>query len=326
MSAEPIIPAEIVESIIEQLSDDKKALLNCSLVCKAWVPACRYRLFCQQLIRAPEHWDILRHSDILHVYARAVKLTCLRPPKESNTLDELEEILHPLLGFFLIKLPRSVVRRLLPDIRKHQFIAELMQLTFPRITFLVVKMLFTHARRWTKPEESHRDDYALLEKLPIIFPRVTTLDLLDSFRTFRETIQCNCSFPELETLTINSHTWHDIDSGNVGCFRLPVGLKTVRCISGLSKVTRFIEWLSVTEPTPRLVALTFIQFHWANMGSLSRLLSKVGKTLQHLRLVPDPCSFAELGSPFSMSDTVFRFLVLGLESSRTRPTLFKGRF
>jgi len=75
-----------------------------------------------------------------------------------------------------------------------------------------------------------------LEKLPIIFPHVTTLDLLDSFGTFRETFQLICSFPELETLAINFQTWHDIE--NVERFRLPVSLMTVRCAGGLSQRSR----------------------------------------------------------------------------------------
>ena len=290
-----MIPAELVDSIIEQLSDDKNTLMKSSLVSKTWVPACRYRLFFPQLITLePEHWDILRNSDMLHVYARAVNLTCHHSPKESNTVEELEEILHPLLGLFLIKLPRLVLRLLLgpPDIRitKAQFNAELMQFTFPRITILVVALGFTGDQGWHKPEEPH-SDHVLLEKLSTIFPRVTTLDLLDSFRTFHETLQFVCSFPELETLAINFDTWHDINI-NVQKFRLPAGLKIVRCLGRLTEVMYFIDWLSVMEPTPRLVALTFTLFRWRQTRSLSRLLSKIGKTLQHLRLTPCPGSLS----------------------------------
>jgi len=60
----------------------------------------------------------------------------------------------------------------------------------------------------------------------------------------------------------------------------------------LAEVGHFIDFLFVTEPTPRLVALTFILFHWVNMRSLSRLLSKIGITLQHLRLIPGSCSLS----------------------------------
>ena len=109
MSTGPIIPPEIVDSIIEQISDDKKALMKCSLVCKSWVPACRYRLF-SRLVLDPENWNFLRNSDILNVYARAVQLACYHPPLNAGALDDLEAILQPFFGFFLIKLPRLLVR------------------------------------------------------------------------------------------------------------------------------------------------------------------------------------------------------------------------
>lgn len=151
-----------------------------------------------------------------------MKLTCRHLPKEWDAIKKLEEILHPLLSFFLIKLPRFVRHLLLgpPEIQipTTEFNAELMQFTFPRVTLLVVNLLFIWELRWHKPEEPH-GDYALAEKLPIICPRVTTLDLLGSFGRFHETFQFICSFPELGTLIIEFWTCHDIK--NVGCFRLP---------------------------------------------------------------------------------------------------------
>ena len=292
MSTDPIIPAEIIDAIIEQLSDDKTTLMSCSLVCKAWGPACRRRLFSQQLVALePEHWNILRNSDILH-YACYVKLVCHHPPSE-YTLEELEEILYPLLGFFLIKLPRFLFRLLRPkppDVRipEYKFNAELMQLTFPRVTLLVVRSRPRYYEEWYKPGEP----YDLLEKLPMVFPRVANLDILESFGTFRDTLQFICSFPELETLTIYFRICYG--PKNVTCFRLPVGLKTIRCGGGgrWPEVGHFMEWLSVMKPTPRLVALTFTQLHFFNMSSLPRLLSKIGKTLQHLRLIPGPSSLS----------------------------------
>ena len=256
MSAEPIISPEIVDSIIEQLSEDKKALLKCSSVCKAWVPPCRYhRLFSQQLsVLGPEHWYFLHNSDILHVYARALKLTCYHPPRDS---DPLEEILHPLLGFFLIKLPRLLVRRLLPNARisEHQFNAELVQLTFPCVAILVVELRFSLNPGWWHDPGNPHDP--LLKNLAVIFPHVMNLDLVDTFSTFRGTIQFIRSFPELETLTIFFRgwaRWSDIE--NVGHFRFPVGLKTIRCGGRQWEVMHFVEWLSVMESTPRLIALT----------------------------------------------------------------------
>ncbi|RPD64695.1 hypothetical protein L227DRAFT_571158 [Lentinus tigrinus ALCF2SS1-6] len=40
------LPIDIIHTIFDQLCDEKKSLAACSLVCKAWEPASRSRLFC----------------------------------------------------------------------------------------------------------------------------------------------------------------------------------------------------------------------------------------------------------------------------------------
>ena len=43
--AKSILPPEIQDMFIDQLSDDKEALRTCSLVCRSWLPRCNYYLW-----------------------------------------------------------------------------------------------------------------------------------------------------------------------------------------------------------------------------------------------------------------------------------------
>ena len=41
----PKLPAELCDSVVDYLYEDKSALRACALVCKAWVPASTFHLF-----------------------------------------------------------------------------------------------------------------------------------------------------------------------------------------------------------------------------------------------------------------------------------------
>ncbi|KAG7447428.1 uncharacterized protein BT62DRAFT_892499 [Guyanagaster necrorhizus] len=41
----PRFPPELCDRFIDFLHDDRKALKECSLVCRAWIPASRFHLF-----------------------------------------------------------------------------------------------------------------------------------------------------------------------------------------------------------------------------------------------------------------------------------------
>src|SRR5271170_4062894 len=45
MKAQPALPNEIQDRILDFLHDAKPALKACALVCRAWVPTSRYHLF-----------------------------------------------------------------------------------------------------------------------------------------------------------------------------------------------------------------------------------------------------------------------------------------
>jgi len=164
-----------------------------------------------------------------HLYAYAVMLTCPWPVDKVKTATEA--ILISWLIFVLSKLPRKLVRFLLPAPTVDELLAvdpvsqfnnEVTQRLFPNVTFLLVK--FQPTEGWRERRSSRH--YDLLGALPYVFPRVTTLELFDLLKIFDETVQFICPFPELETLALSFVEAHDLKA-YVDYSPLPVGLKTV---------------------------------------------------------------------------------------------------
>ena len=287
-ASEPIFPPEILDCIIDQVSKDRKMLIEWSLVCRDWAGACRRRLF-SEVALSPESWKVIRNSDA-HLYARAVILTCPSPVDKVKTVTEAIAI-PKLLVFFLSKWPLKLVQFLLPAPIMDkllsvdpvsQFNDEMMQRLFPNVTFLHVK--FRPTGEW-RERQKH---YDLLRALPNIVPHVTILELFDLFGTFYETVQFVCSFPELETLALSFVERHDL-KGDVDHFLLPVGLKTIilRHHECEAECLHFVEWLSAIKPTPQLISFTFVKFSPTIIEPLSRLSLKLGNSLQYLRLIFD---------------------------------------
>jgi len=203
-------------------------------------------------------------------------VTCHRSPEEWKpiTSDFLDSFC-PSLGCFLSKIPRWV-RILLPALDNLKLLAvyswfkhELKQRSFPNITSLPRRQV---RRGDPGPESGSTAALPLLQSLPTLFPRVTTVDLVDSFDTFYETVQFICSFRELEKLVICFRIRHRFSAldGNIEQFRLPVGSRTVavRCGSRNSEEIDFIYWLCRTEPVPQFTTLTFLYFDSDQLGAI----------------------------------------------------------
>jgi len=267
--------------------------MECSLVCRAWVPACRYHLFSEVMLCPDTWWQASQCLDVLHLYARAALVTCHRHPKEWKTItSDFIDIFCPLLRYFPSKIPRWM-QTLLPVLDDLKLLAaysrfkrELKELSLPNITFLVVKC----GEETLDPIWHPGQHYPLLQSLPTVFPRVTTVDFADSFDTFYETVQFICSFRELEKLVIRFRTLHALD-GNIEPFRLPLGLRTVafQCGSRYSTERNFVNWLSRAEPVPQFTTLIFLYFNSHHLGAIAGLVRRTGKYLRHLRLITHPC-------------------------------------
>ncbi|RDX52188.1 hypothetical protein OH76DRAFT_196638 [Lentinus brumalis] len=80
----PTFPTELFEQIIAWIPDvchgsheEDHALLTCSLVCSAWLPASRRQLFQTLYIKTPERYDLLvsrvLHSEKMRIYLLSVR-------------------------------------------------------------------------------------------------------------------------------------------------------------------------------------------------------------------------------------------------------------
>ncbi|KAI0708739.1 hypothetical protein C8T65DRAFT_576262, partial [Cerioporus squamosus] len=49
------LPAEVTDSILDYLHDDRPTLRTCSLVSRSWLPSCRYHLFSEVVVRSADH-------------------------------------------------------------------------------------------------------------------------------------------------------------------------------------------------------------------------------------------------------------------------------
>ncbi|KAH9922702.1 uncharacterized protein B0H18DRAFT_879070, partial [Fomitopsis serialis] len=45
VNSEPVVPAELCDTVIDHLHDDPRTLAACALVCRAWVPSSRMHQF-----------------------------------------------------------------------------------------------------------------------------------------------------------------------------------------------------------------------------------------------------------------------------------------
>ncbi|KAK0475616.1 hypothetical protein EDD18DRAFT_1056690, partial [Armillaria luteobubalina] len=80
-----MLPVELYNLIIDHLHDSKPSLLACSLVCRAWVPECRFHLFYKvilgpdtadpfsQLLESPHATIASAHTSELYVAQNSVR-------------------------------------------------------------------------------------------------------------------------------------------------------------------------------------------------------------------------------------------------------------
>ncbi len=71
----PLIPAELIEDILDELTDDQETLRNCSLVCHSWNSSAKSRLFAQATVRnghSLEH--ALEKISVVGPYIRSLTL------------------------------------------------------------------------------------------------------------------------------------------------------------------------------------------------------------------------------------------------------------
>jgi hypothetical protein len=157
------LPPELIDRIIDCLYYDICALRACALVCKAWVPSCRFHLFYtirfassykDEDPRCRKLYDLVQRSPHIAFYVRELIIS-----GEHNAILNLERVLIPLLQRFtelrMLKLDGVNWKRLMPDMRKSfaDVLAlpslvhfEMTRSTFPDLEHLIA-LLHPHLKR-----------------------------------------------------------------------------------------------------------------------------------------------------------------------------------
>jgi hypothetical protein len=110
VSATSRVPPELIDAIIDAGNDDKRFLKTCGLVCRAWVPASRRRLFESVTLhnRNTGDFDLLMQSELVTI-PRHVRHLCLLPPSyqyvlgNASLLSQLAFVKSLLLSFINTK-------------------------------------------------------------------------------------------------------------------------------------------------------------------------------------------------------------------------------
>ncbi|RPD55216.1 hypothetical protein L226DRAFT_470677, partial [Lentinus tigrinus ALCF2SS1-7] len=75
------LPAEVTDTILDYLHDDRATLRTCCLVARTWLPSCRYHLFSEVVVRSAEHplslanfLEFLPTSQDIASYIRTLKV------------------------------------------------------------------------------------------------------------------------------------------------------------------------------------------------------------------------------------------------------------
>ncbi len=254
-----MLPTELCNLIIDHLHDSKPSLLVCSLVCRAWVPECRFHLFHKVRLdrdKANPFFQLFEspHATIASAHTRELDVA-QNPITRNRNLDELFEN----LAF------QSVLSRCPADVFEH-----------------VQKLSVTWVGWWTLSDA---------ERLSIghRFKNVTELVLwMVIFETDEELPALVASFPTLEVIslqTIRLRVKFLEENDSHAEHTLPANLHTISFIdvSNPRVMRSFI-------PCPSLRAfkchyVNFSDFTLALANEFGRLLLSAGERLEDFEFI-----------------------------------------
>jgi hypothetical protein len=241
------LPTELTDTIIDFLHDDEDNLANCSLVCKAWVPATRYHIF-ENLLLDP--WNIESFVDLINHPSNTVA-----PFIHQLVIDLNKSQYHPVFNVTLIQLPRfGMLQRL--ELRRSKWYAidrnarQAIKFAFGGITELAL----SHNTLWTKTQ---------FFELVSGFPSLQKLSAHDFVWDFG-----------------NGSLWNLDQSGKHA--DVPPELHVVDLGNKLNG--DILEWLSTQKPTPIIDTLS-LGYMWGSLPYINEFLKALGAQLQHLVLV-----------------------------------------
>ncbi|KAF9459765.1 hypothetical protein BDZ94DRAFT_1312142 [Collybia nuda] len=243
------IPSEVYDVIIDHLHDDLNALLECSIVCRAWLPTTRLHLFREIRFNAlalPASFSAMLYSPGSTVSPSHIKKITINLWECRDQLNK-EEFLWA----------SSITSLRLHDIR---FSSEL----------------------WEDSSDTDYDYASQIEALKHIFSHIKCLNLSDGyFNTPSLLLELTESFPSVHNLTLRQLYFDAIEwPGHAGPHRLPTGLHTLDVSSGI----RLYDLEHIIRDSPlRSIRLGRV-VGGSSCNYVANIIRSFGTNLEHISL------------------------------------------
>jgi hypothetical protein len=238
-----IIPPELIDAVLDFLHDDRVVLYACAVVCKAWLPSCRFHLFSCILLHT---WNAQKFS------------TLLDSPLHTSAITPYVRSLYLLEGRGRDStgppwLNKGVLR-----------IAALTSVTKLQLEYL----------KWEELEDDSRT------ALASILPRLEELHFLHSyFETFGQLVDLICICRSLRRLRLEVNPMVDEPAVELEKLPSPGSLQGLDLDSYHCDNT--IRWLLMHEHSyANLTTLIMRSVYQEHVPSLARFLRALGRTLR----------------------------------------------
>ncbi|KAJ7726156.1 hypothetical protein DFH07DRAFT_970604 [Mycena maculata] len=254
-------PTELIEQVIDNLSDDAFSIASCGLVCRQWTPRSRYHLF-------------------------ATPLDLQFSPLPGFSKGRTEPDIKALKA-----LARSPVQTFAPFVRALNVMGPigdiyptLMDLApLANIATLTVVCNGNGRSIAIPPELEH-----LLRAVPLAFPRVRALHLIGGEFTLAQLTALACGFPALDALYLDPVRWAFEDSTHRAAPRarpLPASVRTLDMGAGTGFYA-VLPWIIAHGAPPALDTLCIetTSISIKDFAGLRDVLRVLGPTLRHLEL------------------------------------------
>ena len=248
-------PTDILACVIDELRDDRRTLLACSLVSKSWLHLARRTFFHTVTLnsenRAKRLYQLLTNNPRLAQYVQVLVVSATNHAMQKKKTNDLQAWITTFLPHFASKLPH-------------------------------VGSLHFEDVQWNTLAQGLSPSFRANLSL---FRAVKDLEFSGcKFETFQDFEAIVWSFASsVNRLTLRSMVWFQPDAAPTS-YQLP--LQTLRVISGcsLEMVHVWLTRLQAGRPHGLLRNLEFNEVHDTDFAHLGSILREIGPNLQSLKL------------------------------------------
>lgn len=299
----PFIPQELFDHIIDHLHNEYSTLLNCSLVCQAWVPSSRLHLFSQIFLTIPKFqegtfigpvltgactrlFDLLTKSPEIVPHIHELSITC-SDPVDDPTPATVVEAEAPVYGLVVEeKLPPLL--SMLSSLRRFAFVSggNMSWANIPECLRRAINDVFslstlTYVRlcSWIFPDPSSFT--ALLGQSPN----------LKGLALWGITFGPDSLVPLFSVLSLTDADSIKPDENNdeeMPLTTAKLGPNLEFLTLDYIDFTPLGDWLLTQPSLLGLIGLRELRVAHSNIKSIERLLRGLGDSLQHFHLKPGP--------------------------------------